>query len=211
MKNLFYILVLSVLFGGTDSQAQLTNEECDEIYGKYTRMLHRYQKSEDQNLVIMANWYFSTVNERLGDPREWIKKLNIECSMNELRTHYEKHGVLMLRPLKGNELLLGCGNVPVESPYHDNPHHKHEGYDTINPMLSMNSTIVAAFGEDDLEGLLPTGYKKVVFEAFTPSKTDHFFKHFSHHCKEADIIERGVGESGVSEQELKCIDDIFWE
>jgi hypothetical protein len=209
MKNILFILMLSFSFIGTDLRAALTNEECDEIYGKYVRMLTRYQSSNDVNIVATATHFLGTTTKELGDPRGWIKKLNVDCSIKDIRENYEKYGVLVLRPLKTQKLLLGCGNGPVESP-HNIPRHNHELYDTINPELSMNPTIVGAFGEDNLQALLPT-YTEVVFECYTPSNSESFLTHFSHHCGNAAIFDISVNNEGtIVKAAQERVEDLFW-
>jgi|GEM_PF-5260210 len=150
-----------------------------------------------------------------GTTLQLIRDLTIECSMDTIRRVFRDHGVLQLRPLNGRNALLGCGNGPIEIKYKPaDPEllkapvsdadissgkfgnlapvhfcdHRHEGYDTINPALTMNPTVVAALGFDNL-GLLPTTYYKVTYEGIDPVGTETYMAAFKHHFAKAQVCE----------------------
>ena len=74
----------------------------------------------------------------------------------------------------------------------------------------MNPTIVGAFGEDNLQALLPT-YTEVVFECYTPSNSESFLTHFSHHCGNAAIFDISVNNEGtIVKAAQERVEDLFW-
>jgi hypothetical protein len=153
------------------------------------------------------------------DPLTLVKSLTITLPLEEMRRVFETYGVLQLRPFNGIMALIGCGNNPIEKPYiplddyeldKSKPipraalfvlceyfecsgsslgDHRHEGYDTINPELTMNPTLVAAFGIDKLEGVLPNTYIKVSYENIFPGGDPESLNAFKFHFSNADVYD----------------------
>ena len=203
----FYVTFLSLFLFSSSSQADLTDIECDEIWGKYTALVFKYKDTNTFN----AGFY--ELSTQAHCYREIIRKLKIDYTMEQIREIYEKHGVLALRPLKGDKLLLGCGNNPVDPNFVTKPRHEHDDYDTVNPQISMNPSLVAAFGVNKLKGLLPNTYEELAFEAFTPIRTQEFLEAFNDHCSNVkainDIDNPYSIDAPLTVDKLSNIEDIF--
>jgi hypothetical protein len=89
--------------------------------------------------------------------------------LDDVKNIFDEYHVIQLREVGiSKNLLLGCGNDPVD-PIYANRDHNHDGMETINPELSMNPHVVAAFGIDEgLNCLLPKRhYENLYGEAIT--------------------------------------------
>lgn len=98
--------------------------------------------------------------------------LDIEYTIEQIKYYYDKYGIIVLRnPFASKKLLLGCGNKPLEHGNFDSGIHAHNGYITINPEITMNPTIIGAFGVDDgiKQLYLDIGFKfnEIIGEAVT--------------------------------------------
>lgn len=103
--------------------------------------------------------YHDIQHHLVGHWEEYINQLDITLPIDKIKKIFEEYGVIQLREAEtSTKLLLGCGNCPVDPQFH-NDKHKHEGFVTINPALSMNPTIIGAFGIDEgLSRLLRENY-----------------------------------------------------
>lgn len=108
-----------------------------------------------------------------------LNDLDIDLPLNEIEEIFNKYGVIQLRKIDNHskKILLGCGNYPLEDFYRERGHY-HKDMTTIDPELIKNPTIVAAFGINDLEGVLPQHqYDTLAFEFFGQlKKTDELIK-----------------------------------
>ena len=108
-----------------------------------------------------------------------LDKLEIDLSWEQIEEIFNKYGIIQLRKIDENshKLLLGCGNKPINDFFQTRGHY-HKGTTTVNPSLSMNPTIVASFGIDDLSNVLPSRqYDTLAFEYFgNMKKTDQLEK-----------------------------------
>jgi len=210
--KLFYAVVLSTFLFSTSSHAVLTDIECDEIWEKYTSIVFKYKKNKDDINVYNAG--VSELDEYADSYRDMIRKLDIQYTIEDIRENFEKYGVLLLRPLKGIKLLLGCGNKPVCPYLAAQPYHEHDEYDTVNPEISTNPGLIAAFGANDLSEILPNTYEELAFEAFTPEKTQGFLGAFQHHCTHVkdifDIDNPYEKNEPLRKDRLNSIDEIFF-
>lgn len=121
---------------------------------------------------------------------EFLKSLNIELPIAEIERIYRQFGAIQLRPLAGGALLVGCGNRPTQVGNRPDLHagsswtkgegggaasflayqekHAHIGWNTVDPDIRMNPTVVGFFGEDGTTRLLrthPGGFEKVESES----------------------------------------------
>lgn len=124
----------------------------------------------------------NALGEQIGEGEQYPEALNnldVNLSWNEIEDVFNKYGVIQLRKIDGDshKLLLGCGNYPIDEGFRDWGHF-HKGMTTINPEITKNPTIIAAFGIDDLTNLLPEKqYNTLVFEFFgNLKKTDELVK-----------------------------------
>lgn len=77
---------------------------------------------------------------------EVLRFIEVDYTIDQIEQNFEKYGIIILRdPTKSKKLLLGCGTKPLIIL----KNHEHKDFTTINPQLSMNPTIVGAFGVDD--------------------------------------------------------------
>lgn len=174
-------------------------------------MLHNYHKKDgfDYNrLLALYKKYLATQTneyivrsiesdlERIEKNLDMLKNLDIDYTIEEIESSFDKYGVIMLRPIGGMEsLLLGCGNCPVDSNFSDKVH-AHTGYDTINPELTMNPTVVGAFGVDKglLELLPKDHYKRLSGERLTIALYPEDFDHQYLECCKSDFVTDEISE-----------------
>lgn len=97
-------------------------------------------------------------------------KIDIELPFSTIKETFDKTGVIPLRDVKASKkLLLGCGNRPCSNEPDDSEEHAHAGFITVNPELTMNPTVIAAFGHNTgLNQVLPENhYTELHGEAIT--------------------------------------------
>lgn len=169
------------------SKPVLSDAECYEFFGMYCQLNCEYRAGKRGYVPV------NTIDQQLQDSKsdgvlDLVRALGIELSMDHIRRAYQSHGVLQLRPFNGVALLIGCGNSPIEENY-NKPVHVHDDYDTINPELTMNPTLVAALGVDDLRGLLPCTYAKVLYEGIDPLSSEFALTMFKHHFGQAKVYD----------------------
>lgn len=105
------------------------------ILGLLLHTLHMESKAYSKSPEELADMY--------SRDRDVIKKIDLDrvsCSLStkEVMEIFNKYGVIQLRPLIGDSLLLGCG--------HGHHHHHSKDVDTINMMIPDNPTICAEWG-----------------------------------------------------------------
>lgn len=61
----------------------------------------------------------------------------------------------------------------------NNENHIHEGYDTIDPEISMNPTIIGFFGEDTMPFLVSNSYEFIESEGITLESTPFYYKEYN--------------------------------
>ncbi len=136
------------------------NQKIVEIYSKnaneWLNNEYFFLRTED-----LQNWDYQLIGQQ-------ITQLTIELPFDQIKTIFKEKGVIQLRPANSaSKLLLGCGNSPIVSALQNNygngvekmfKFHTHEDFITINPEIFMNPTIVAYFGIDDLETILPKNH-----------------------------------------------------
>lgn len=72
-----------------------------------------------------------------------LRDIIVDYELEDIEANFEKYGIIILRnPLKSKKILLGCGSKPLIG-YEG---HNHQEFTTINPAITMNPTIVGAFG-----------------------------------------------------------------
>lgn len=211
-------LVLVIVFGFVSFGAQashLSDAEAYELAGMYSEMQRQYNSGELGDVPVMT--LEKQLKAHSGNTLQMVKELKIELPMERIRTVFKSHGVLQLREFNGRALLIGCGNNPVELKYKPAKQkylakaidsgrlahlrdwkelpveslcdHRHDGYDTINPDLSMNPTLVAAFAINKLRELLPQTYEKVTYEGIDPLNSPEALEEFEHHCAKALVYD----------------------
>lgn len=91
---------------------------------------------------------------------------------DSIQTNFEKYGVVQLRKLKDEKiLLLGCGNGPEifgssQEVCDYRTKHLHEGCYTVDPDIDMNPSVVGQFGVDDFSFLPKESFDTIVYEGF---------------------------------------------
>lgn len=156
-------------------QRQILNEsEQRELWDIYIQFLENHNEKivelYSKNAKAWANNEF--ISLRTEDLQNWdyqlighqIAQLTIELPFDQIKTIFKEKGVIQLRPAStASKLLLGCGNSPIVSALQNYypemfKFHTHQEYITINPDIFMNPTIVAYFGTDNLEAILPKNH-----------------------------------------------------
>lgn len=206
---------------------QLSDPECYEIASMYDAMLLQYDgkglvTTFDEQLTLHGGTILQLVKDlRIELPMEQIRSifhkfgvlqlrplnghaLLIGCGNCPVEAKYRPADAKVLEkpevlaspiPLDSEELryLQAYEGLTPES-LRD---HRHEGYDTINPELCMNPTIVAAFAINNLKGLLPTTYTKVTYENIFPMRSAEALEIFKHHCLGANVYEFDVNPDDI--------------
>ncbi len=92
-----------------------------------------------------------------------LSNLTLDYSLEEIEKKFEETGVIVLRnPQSSKKLLLGCGNCPVDKNFDAFIHH-HKDAVTINPEITMNPTIIGAFGKNiELNKVLPENFYTIL-------------------------------------------------
>ena len=171
---------LGVLIKQFIDQALQNEEELSiKQFGEKTSESHRKKQ--------IAYW-----NEHLFDQSgdlnlAFLRLLKTELPIDEIEKTFYKYGVIQLRPLKSEMLLPGCGNLPLQ--IGNRPHdcsiglrgfaehqdfftsyqqkHSHEEFDTIDPDIRMNPTVVGFLGSDKVTAFfLDQGkrYREIPYE-----------------------------------------------
>lgn len=160
--------------------------------------------------------------ENIINAPDYLQNLTIELTEKEIQKTWDEYGVIPLRPVGNNEkLLLGCGNTPA-SPLEAaqvgaNDGHQHDGYDTLDPSLLINPTVVGAFGWDrGLGGFLPKAHYTVLAnEAVTLRENAKFFNDdlFLQCFKKRAYIENFLVDEKekLMVSEIKQSTSLFWE
>ncbi len=143
IKQIITFLTLTITLASSSciSARHLSANETNQLFSLY---LTYFQKAVDKNVKG------SIKNDlhRLIDDYKALQNLNVDYSFEDIEKNYKKYGIIILRdPTKSKILLLGAGNSPIIP--RPMGKHQHEGHITINPQLSMNPTIVGAFGFDE--------------------------------------------------------------
>lgn len=152
------------------------------MYGYYCYNLSMKDSYVSEEATKQHDYYDFTSTRCYSDIRKLHKtmggespyppafdKLDITLPWSDIVRIFTESGVIQLRPIEQNshQLLLGCGNFPINGFYRA-LRHDHKGMTTINTEISYNPTIVATFGMDDLSKVLPPNqYDSLVFEFFS--------------------------------------------
>lgn len=123
------------------------------LYEQYAALGGRYPHAQDCIDLDIDN-----IRKALESENFWISNINPTLPMQQIDMIFDKYQVIQLREVGiSKNLLLGCGNTPALPAFKTN--HQHAEMETINPQLSMNPSIVAAWGEDEgLNCILPQGH-----------------------------------------------------
>lgn len=100
--------------------------------------------------------------ESLRDYRAGLRRLKVELPFSEMKQTFERYGILQLRPKRSSQLLVGCGNYPLEGLGQAGnsvdasdlalprlERHQHLAWDTIDPSPLQNPTFVAWLGTEN--------------------------------------------------------------
>ncbi|XWV25093.1 putative ORFan [Tupanvirus deep ocean] len=128
---------------------RLNMEGVNRLFNLYLRY---YSKTVLTNNTYLINSihedYNRTILYKSNDQHVGIHVLRdiiVDYEIEEIEANFDKYGIIILRdPTKSKKLLLGCGSKPLI----DLINHDHQEFVTINPELSMNPTIIGAFGVD---------------------------------------------------------------
>ncbi len=133
-----------------------TYRNCLSCTSEIFNIYEQYAEIDHGNVNSMINNNAEDIRSALEREDYYLANLTIDLPLEQIKEVFEKYHVIQLRPIEdSSDLLIGCGNRPV-NPHYQNGGHDHLGMVTINPKLSMNPTIVAAFGYDDgLNHILP--------------------------------------------------------
>lgn len=105
--------------------------------------------------------------DELGDSAETriktLQNLHVTLPIEKIKEIFHKTGLIQLRDVaESDKLLLGCGNCPIVPLLTKG--HEHKGFITINPDISMNPTVVGAFGHNKgLSQILPKEHFKDLY------------------------------------------------
>lgn len=125
------------------------------------------------------NFYRGLLFQSLYDPLDCAHvntlkhEISITVNLSTMQKIFQEYGIILLRPLKGNALVIACGNKPsslcfyasTDSNYRDQ--HIHENEDTIDPNMHMNPTIIGLWGSEKLTAFIETQkikYQNIVCE-----------------------------------------------
>lgn len=108
-----------------------------------------------------------TSEVRVVERRKLLRGLSIELPFQTLKQTFETYGILQLRPSRSHQLLVGCGNHPLErveesgdsvdAADHLLPpaqRHQHLAWDTVDPNPLQNPTFIAFFGRENFTRFL---------------------------------------------------------
>lgn len=124
------------------------------------------KKNEYINISIKQD--IERIKQKNINDSDFLKNLTIEYCQSCIRLMFNKYNIIVLRdPTTSHNLLLGCGELPLVKTRKewDPREHVHEDYITINPELSVNPTIVCAFG-----------YEEGLYKLFKDKYPEHKYK-----------------------------------
>lgn len=81
--------------------------------------------------------------------KQYMPKIQIETSSDEMMAIFNKYGIIQLRPVQTESLILGCGNEPANHVHFrdiPNESHSHKKANTINIHMDMNPSVIAFWG-----------------------------------------------------------------
>jgi hypothetical protein len=145
-----------------------------EIYSMYLQYGQRH--ASDVYLSASINDDLVRLGASDEERIQKITHLNVIIGIEKIREVFQKFGVIQLREVDSStKILIGCGNSPIDLCFTNHRHedHRHEGWVTVNPEITMNPSIIAAFGMDkQLTRVLPLKFYDCVYgEAVTLAHT----------------------------------------
>jgi hypothetical protein len=151
----------------SSASSQTTVSQDDLVKGVIALYADYVERCVQSNKFDYINYLLDDL-AKLAQIKPQDFPLEIALPLDSIRDIYQKTGLIQLRPVNtADKLLLGCGNGPCCTTTTGD--HSHTGFITINPVLSMNPCVVAAFGIDQgLNQILPPHfYKELYSEAVT--------------------------------------------
>lgn len=158
------------LLGSTHKETSQASDEVRQKREKYFQLIALIEPDWDG-----IKWVLS---KRKNQLEQIYKTLEIEVSISDMEQSVKQYGVLMHRRPSHQKLVIGCGNLPVDSgtdegvycvdPYDDEVPtyrslHRHEDADSIDPDFAKNATFVGEFGVSAMHELFGNHKYKEIF------------------------------------------------